>query len=506
MNPYLKTILRDLGLFLHVPGIMALVSLLVCVAWGEYFAIRAFTITAIATLATGQLFYRTCSQGASASRIRYAMLTVALAWAIVPLFGAIPFILIAQNLTISGDASATVIYFQNSLNAVFEAFSGFTSTGLTMALNPSRLPHSIQWWRSLMEWVGGVGVIVLVVSLLDPSTDAYQLYSAEGRSKRIGLTVQVTVRRIWWIYILYTFVSIIWLRLVGMPWWDAINHGMTGISTGGFSIQDDSIGAYSQTIQMAVVPIMIAGAISFPVHYQLVREFRFFALWKDSQHKAFWILLALGICLLWFFNYSFNWSVVWREAVFQWVSALGTCGFSTVNLKKWTAGAKLLLSIGMIIGGAAGSTVGGIKLSRAVVLFKAILWRFQRLHLKPHQIMRYKLDERVVTETEAIRRVEAAAVLTILWLGLLLIGVFVLLEVVSAYEYNLSDVIFEAASALGSVGLSTGITAPDLAPLGKISLIIFMWMGRLEIIPVVLLFSAPFVALTKVSRSRKIKK
>ncbi|MEC4984112.1 MAG: TrkH family potassium uptake protein [Oscillatoria sp. PMC 1068.18] len=502
MNPYLKTILRDLGLFLHVPGIMALVSLLVCVAWGEYFAIRSFLVTAIATLALGQLFYRTCSPGASASRIRYAMLTVALAWAILPLFGAIPFILIAQKLTISGETSATIIYFQNSLNAIFEAFSGFTSAGLTMALNPSRLPHSLQWWRSLMQWVGGVGVIVLVVSLLDPSTNPFQLYSAEGRSKRIGLTVQSTVRRIWWIYILYTLASIIWFRVVGMPWWEAVNHAMAAISTGGFSVKDESIGAYNRVIQMAVVPIMILGAISFPVHYKFLRNFQISALWKDSQHKALWILLPLGTFLLLFLNYSFNWSFVWEETVFQWVSSLSTCGFGTVDLKTWSSGGKLLLSIAMVIGGTAGSTVGGIKLSRAVVLFKAIFWRFQRLHLKPHQIMGYKLDEKVVTETEAIRRVEAAAVLTILWVGLLLIGVFVLLEVVAS-PYTLADVIFESASALGSAGLSTGITAPDLDPMGKIILIIFMWMGRLEIIPVVLLFSVPFTALSKLSLSSR---
>lgn len=473
MNPYLKTTLRDLGLMLHTPGVMAVVSLPICFVFGEYYAISAFLWTALASFISGQVLYRLFRK-AEASRMPHAMLTVALSWFLVPCIGAMPFVLIASHLAKTPLTPLTVLYFQNPWNALFESFSGFTSTGLSVALYSSELPNTLLWWRSFMEWIGGVGMIVLMLSVLEPSTEAHQLYSAEARNQRIGLTVTDTVRKIWKIYLLYTVISVLWLRLVGMPWWDAINHGLTAISTGGFAITDNSIGAYDPLIQLAVIPIMIVGAISFPIHYQLLYQRRWRVLWQDSQHQALWILLAIGPLLLFFETYWFQGNFRWLDSVFQWVSALGTCGFSTADLKDWLTVEKLLLTIGMIFGAAAGSTVGGLKLRRVVSLYKAILWRVQRLTLEPHQMMRYKLDGKII---------------------------FVLLNIVDP-KYTLADVIFESASALGSVGLSVGITEPTLPWLGKFILILLMWMGRLEIIPVLLLVSWPLTRIKNGIRRR----
>lgn len=488
MSPYTKTILRDIGLFLHVPGIMALFSIIVSLFGGEYYAILPFLICGIGSLIFGQLLFRLFSAGAEESKIRHAMITVALCWLIIPIVGAIPLFLIASNLAAFPETPQTILNFQNPWNALFEAFSGFTSTGLSVAVRASQLPYSLQWWRSFMEWVGGVGVIVLVISLLEPTTDAYQLYSSEGRDKRIASNVQATARSIWWIYLLYTVGSIFIFRIVGMPWWEALNHGMAGMSTGGFSVKDDSIGAYSPIIQMAVIPTMIIGAVSFPIHYRLLTKRRLSALWSDNQHQALWILLASGIGFLALINYSFFGSPLWLDTVFHWASALGTCGFNTTKLSDWSDSAKLLLTVAMIIGGTAGSTVGGFKLNRLVFLCKGAVWRFRRISLKTHESMVYKLDGEIVNETEASRRIEAAAILGFLWIVILIIGVFILLQL-NLPDYSLSDVLFEAASALGSVGLSVGITAPELPWLGKLVLIVFMWMGRLEIIPVLILFT-----------------
>ena len=486
INPYIQAILHDLGLLLHIPAAMALISLPICFWFGEYYAIWAFLVTAIASIIPGQILYRSFRETGK-TRLGHAMIIAALSWGLIPLLGAIPFWVVASYLATFPQTSETVLEFQYFWNGVFEAFSGFTSTGLTVTLNPSQLPRSLQWWRSLCEWIGGVGVIVLALSILEPSMNAEQLYYAEGRSKRIALTISATVRRIWWIYLLYTGLSILLLLLTGMPLWDSINHGLTGISTGGFSIRDDSIASYSPIIQLAVIVVMTAGAISFPIHYKLITQRRFSALWRDSQHKALWLLLALGTLILLIENHWFFGSFLWLETLFQWVSALGTCGFEIVDLQTWSPTAKLLLSLAMVIGGAAGSTVGGLKLNRVVSLYRAVLWHFQRLGSQPHQLMSYRVEGKVVTEAEASRVIEAAAVLTILWIGAIILGVIMLLHI--APEYNLTNAIFEAASALGGVGLSVGITHPDLPWLGKLTLIFLMWMGRLEIIPVLVLFS-----------------
>ncbi|WGV24701.1 TrkH family potassium uptake protein [Halotia branconii] len=486
LSPHVRTILHYVGLLLHVPGVMALASLPVCIWFGEYYAILPFLETAIASLIPGQLFYRIFSES-KVTRLRHSLLIAAISWGIIPLLGAIPFLAIAHT-TLSTPTPQTVLEFQYFWNAAFEAFSGFTSTGLTVTLHENELPHSLQWWRSLTEWIGGVGMIVLVLSVLEPSKDADQLYKAEARQQRIALTVTATVRRIWWIYFIYTGLSILLLYIAGMPLWDAINHAFTGISTGGFSIRDQSLGSYSPVIRLAIIPVMIAGAISFPIHYQLIKQRRLSALWQDSQHRALWLLLGLGTLALFIENRWFSGAFLWLDSLFQWVSALGTCGFETVDLQTWSPSAKLLLTLAMIVGGASGSTVGGLKLKRLVSFYKGVLWRFQRLTLQHHQLMRYQLENKVLTETEANRIIETAAILAVLWLGAIALGVMILLHV--APEYDFIDVLFEAASALGSVGLSAGITSPDLHWLGKLTLILLMWMGRLEIVPVLVLFSS----------------
>ena len=485
----MKTVFRDVGLFLHVPAIMALISLPVCLIARETYALVPLFTCAIASLIAGQILYR-LGRSQSSSRIPYAMTSAALGWLLLPLFGAIPILMTAHAGNLAPDLSTTMLRYQDPWNAVFEAFSGFTSTGLSMATNYSEIPHTLQWWRSLMQWVGGVGIIVLVISLLEPSTEPDQLYNAEGRSQKIGLTLTQTVKHIWWIYLVYTVGSIFLFRIVGMDWWAALNHGMTGIATGGFSVTENSIGNYDVGVKLAVIVVMTLGAISFSVHYQFLRKGKLSAFWSDNQHQAFWLLLFGGALLLWGFNSLSPTDVPLIDIIFQWSSALGTCGFGTTSVQSWGGGKKLLMTIAMLIGGAAGSTAGGIKISRFVIVFKAVIWRFRRIALLPHEMMRYELDGEIIEESEANQRVEAAAVLFILWLSIVVIGVFIL-QHLKLPTSNSIDVIFEAASATSGVGISAGVTHPDLPWIGKLTLICLMWMGRLEIISALLLFALP---------------
>ena len=488
----IRTILRDIGLFLHVPGVMAVVSLPVCLIAQETYALIPLLTCAIVSLILGQLLFRQ-TKSKSSNRIPYAMATAALGWLLVPIFGAIPILMTANAPNLAPDFSTTILPFRDPWNCLFESFSGFTSTGLSMAFNYSEIPNILQWWRSLIEWVGGVGVIVLVISLLEPTTEPYQLYNAEGREQRIGLTLSQTVKRIWWIYIVYTIGGIFLFRIAGMSWWEALNHGMTGIATGGFSVSESSIANYSLAVKLAVIVVMILGAISFSAHYEFLRHGKVSALWSN-QHQALWPLLLIGTGLLWGFHSLANRNVAFIDVWFQWTSALTTCGFSTVSVSDWDGGAKLLMTLAMAVGGAAGSTTGGIKLDRLVIIFKAIVWRFRRIALLPHEMMRYKLYGELLTEAEASRRVDAAAVLAILWLSVSVIGVFIL-QYLKLPNYELVDVIFEVASAMSGVGLSTGITHPDLPWLGKLTLMALMWIGRLEIISALLLMTLPIKAI-----------
>lgn len=489
MNTYIKIVLRDLGLVLHVPGAMALLMVPLCFWWNEDFAVAYFGGTALASLVAGQVLYHFL-RDAGETRLSHGMMTAALAWLIIPIFGAVPIWGVAESLASLRLTPETVREFQDPLNALFESFSGFTGTGLTMALRPSRLPACIQWWRTFMEWIGGVGVIVLMLTIVRLNAGAFRLYFSEGREDKIAPTVRSTVRTIWWIYVLLTGVSIVLFRALGMEWWPAINYGMTAIATGGFGVTDQSFGDYGDSIKIAGIIVMLAGAVSFAVHFQILRHGRFSAFYKDTQHRFLALLAIAGVVLAilelrW---YRGEWTFV--DPAFQWISALSTAGLQSADLNAWSPSAQLLLAFGMLIGGAAGSTAGGLKLVRVALLERGVAWRFKRLRKKPHQLPRYEFNGGVLSEEEAQDRIESAAILTIMWVVLLFFAVVILIHFVPE-EYTLGEVVLEVASAQSNVGLSTGITNPDLHGFAKGILILVMWMGRLEIAPALLLLLAP---------------
>lgn len=479
--------MHDVGLLLHVPGIMALVSLLISVGFNEPYGIPAFLGTALLSILLAQLCYRISLPKLDETRLYHAMLTAAVAWCGISLVGAIPFLSIAWSFT-ADSGTQSVLVFQNLWNALFESFSGFTGTGLSVTPDPSQLPHSLQWWRSFTEWVDGVGVIILVLAVLKPEVEPFQLYAATGRRQTLTDTVASTAKQILWIYGFYTALSILLLWLLGMTPWAAINHGLTGISTGGFSITENSLSPYSPLIQLAVVVIMITGAVSFPMHYKLLRHRDWSAFWH-SQHRLLLFLLGLGTVGILLENRWSSGVWLWVDSLFQWTSALTTCGFATVTVQDWNATTKLLLSGAMLIGGAAGSTVGGLKLNRVLILFQGVRWRLKQLWRTLDRTTPFQLNGEELTLGEAQHKVQVATILTLLWLVLLSLGCFGLAHVVSA-EYGLEDVIVEVTSATSNVGLSTGISAPELHWSGKLILILLMWIGRLEIIPVLLLVTA----------------
>jgi trk system potassium uptake protein len=475
-------IVRGLSLVMQVPGMMALCSLPVSLFAGEAAAIWMFLGTAILAIGAGQLLLRLSRQAGEAD-IGATISIAALGWAIVAVIGALPFFLLGtwNEWLVRGNEAAAV--FGNPLNALFESISGFTSTGLSVVTQPEELPYSLQWWRSFSEWIGGVGVIVLTLAVVQATGGMFRLYYSEARDEKLAPSVTATVRNIAAIYAGYTLLAIVLLRASGMPWWPAINHGMTGIATGGFSIHHDSMASYSRPIQLMMVLVMICGAISFAVHQQILLRRNISALWRDGQQQVLGGFLIGGTLLLaleqsW---YTKEWTFL--DPLFQWVSALTTCGLNTTNILVWSPSAQLLLILGMFSGSAAGSTSGGIKLRRLLILFQGVRWRLQQLSLSPRQLMRYTLEGKVISEEQAFSKVESAAVLLALWL-VVLIGAIVVLLHVAIPGSSTEAIIFEVVSATSNVGLSLGITSPDLHWLGKVTLMLCMWMGRLEIIPV----------------------
>lgn len=474
--------LHHLGLLLQVPGSLALATLPVCLLAGESWALGPFAAAAALALVAGQLLVRGFRSEAELNA-RDAMTIAALAWLAVPLVAALPLLLLGHSEAVVR-AFPEVAVFASPLNAAFEAFSGFTTTGLTMSGHPSELPRSVQWWRSAMQWVGGLGVVVLMLAIVQPGGVAPLLYRAEAREEKVLPTVKSTVRAYLGVYVAWTLIAVATLLLAGTPAWEALNHGFTAIATGGFTITDPGH-AFPPLVQVAMSVLMVAGAVSLAARTHLVRERSLSALF-DGQHRLMWLLLAVFVAALALESRASQGA--WRPAenAFQGVSALCTVGFQTAALAEWSDGAKLLLVLAMSIGGAAGSTAGGIKLARVYALAKSVQWRFRSLGLGHHEILRHDLDGRGVSRDQAMRTVEAAAVLAVAWIATHAVATLVLLHVVPA-GMTLGDVMLEAASAQGNVGLSTGITSAALPATGKLVLMGLMWMGRLEILPVLIL-------------------
>ncbi|GAB7014600.1 TrkH family potassium uptake protein [Halolamina salina] len=489
---------------------MSAISIIVAAVNSEFYAVPAFGVTAVimGILGTG-LVWR--YQDPDPPEKRDAMVTAATAWAVIGVLGGLPFLLIAWTIQIdpfpvwmnTPPMDGTTAIFLQPLDAVFESMSGFTGTGLTMAAVEEQLPRSLHWWRSFIEWIGGVGVIVLTVAILSRgggTSGSYTLYESEARSEKIHPSIVTTVREIWKIFVGLTLGSIILFLLVGMPLWDAINHGMTGIATGGFSVHAASIGHYdSPLIEYAVVPVMFAGSIAFPIHYLIYKgEVRNFYADLQTRWVFIWFTAgSLALIGLLYANGQYNtFEETVRLGLFQFVSAVSNTGFGTATIGEgteqvWSAGATLLMCLGMLTGGAAGSTTSGLKLVRVITLVKGTAWQIRDVFRPSTAVQYLQIGERRLDEDQAQREYTEATVVFILWIAFLAIGVAVLLRVLSP-AHPLEYVIFDVMSAQSNVGLDSGITGPTMPDTAKAMLIINMWVGRLEIIPVAVLLGSIF--------------
>ena len=497
-------ILGQTGLILHVPAAMAAITMLIALVFGEWFALIPFGTIAVVTCALGQIAYR-LGKKARAAHLWDAMLIAGLSWILCSFFAAIPLYWIAQTTA----PSNTLAVFAVPTNALFEAFSGFTSTGLTMMQGEDALPFVLQWWRSFLEWIGGLGLVVFILALTHLNKQGFQLYYAEARSEKMMASMTKTAHWIFGIYLAYTAVGCLLFFALGMPLWEAINHAMTVISNGGFTIGTSSFQDYSLPIQIVALFMMVIGAMSFAIHFRVIREKEFFILWKSLQHRLLYFFLIGGGVLLFLLHLWNQESSSWSASLFEWTSALTTCGFSAAPLSSFSPMVKLLLIMAMFVGGTTGSTSGGLKIKRLIYLTNGIFLRLQSITTsKEKKIM--KKTQAITDEPPGIalpktaksERLVTAEVLFSLWAATLFLAWFLLLHYIPSGKAL--DALFEVTSAMSNVGLSTGIVSPTLATFPKWLFIALMWLGRLEIIPaLVLLFTFPLMITRKKRYGKK---
>ncbi len=403
-----------------------------------------------------------------------ALLVVSVFWLLAPLFSAALY-----SYTIG----------MPLLDALFESMSGFTGTGLTVVDRPEALPRVVLFWRALTQWIGELGVVVFSGVFLPFLHRTIRSVYAVERGARLAPTVISTTRRLFTIYVAYTILGALLFTLSGMEPLDSLMHSMTAIATGGMSSRSESLGYWFWTgrgfVAFSAVVVMVIGSLNFMDLYNLtlgrLREFA-----RSVEVRGFAALLAVFLALLGVSAIATNSQQSFWTWSFHLVSGFTTTGFSLTPVREHPDAVKVVITLSMVVGGATFSTSGGIKIKRAAIMVRSVLWEMGRVLIpKPAVVVRR-------VGGEVIRDEELVAVLSYVSLyALTLVSVSVLLHLslissgLAGYSYV--DSLFEAASALSCVGLSTGITSSATPAVAKALLMASMYLGRIEFLPLYVL-------------------
>ncbi|MFC6716089.1 TrkH family potassium uptake protein [Natrialbaceae archaeon GCM10025810] len=435
---------------------------------------------------------------------RGAFLMVALTWFGVAAVGAIPFFL-------AGLEAGPVSAFYNPVDALFESMSGVTTTGATVmtAWDFENQSRGILLWRQLLQWLGGLGILVIAIGLLSQlMVGGAQLMETETQTRNVHKLrphMDETARLIWWLYVGLTAIAVAalyGLHLVGlapnMGLYDAVSHALTSVSTAGFSPEAESVGAFTPIVQWTLIPIMAVGATNFVLIYYLTlgdlraplesEEFRFYVGVLGFFAAVVTAMIALDSDL------ALGIEPTIRHALFNVVSIVTTTGYASMDYNAWSAGAKHMLFLGMFVGGMAGSTTCSIKTLRWLVVLKG----FQRslfVAVHPDAIRPLRLGDDVVDE-DAINDIFAYVLLAIVIFFLL--TVFVVVDSARA-DAGITE--FEALGAAASIFLNIGPAFGVAGPFDNYAafpvttravMVIMMWIGRIEIVPVLVLLTPAY--------------
>ena len=443
-------------------------------------ASTAFFASALISLVVGGGLFTGCVSSKDMS-VREGFAVVTFGWTLFALFGALPFV-------ISG---AIPSY----LDAFFETMSGFTTTGSTILADIEALPASLLLWRSMTQWFGGMGIIVLSLAILPMlGVGGMQLFKAEvpgPTADRLKPRIQDTAKLLWGVYALLTLAEVILLMAGNMSFFDALNHAFTTMATGGFSTRNASVAAYNSAyIDWIITLFMFLAGVNFSLHYLGLRG-RFMDYLRNEEFRFYVALVCVGTAVVALFNAGGTYASFWenlRYSAFQMVSIMTTTGFGTADYELWPVLCQYLLVIAMFVGGCAGSTGGGMKVARLLLLAKHAQTQLFRL-VHPRAVRLVKLGDRPV-DKEVMQ--------SILGFFALYMTVFVFASFIMAGTgMDLVSAGGAVIATLSNIGPGLGSVGPvdnfaHVPALGKVTLSFCMLLGRLELFTVLVLVFPSF--------------
>lgn len=469
-----KMVFYVIGQIICAEAVLLLLPLIVSAVYAESCAF-SFMITIAAATVIGLCMVLIFKPKSKVIYSKEGFVIVALSWVLMSLIGALPF-------TLSGEIPSYV-------DAVFETVSGFTTTGASIVRDVEAMSHGTLFWRSFTHWVGGMGVLVLVMAVLPTTADrSIHIIRAEMPGPVVGKLVprvRQTAKILYLIYIGLTVAQIIFLCIGGMNLFESAVYTFGTAGTGGFGIKADSLGSYSPYIQWVVTIFLVLFAANFNIYFlMLMRKFK-----AVASSDELWTYL--GIILFSVVTITFNirplyanFGESFRSSAFQTMSILSTAGFSTADFNQWPALSKAILFVLMFIGGCAGSTAGGLKVSRVLMLFKSVRREFNRM-IHPRSVSSVRLDGRKMDD----QTLTGVGIYFALYMGIY----FITFLLISFEPFDFETRFSSVAACFNNVGPGFGAVGPmgsyaDYTPFSKIVLSISMLLGRLEIYPLIFAF------------------
>jgi trk system potassium uptake protein TrkH len=450
----------------------------VALVYGETDDAAGIALAALVTVAVGVAAWRLAGQpGQLTTREGFA--AVALSWLAISFVGSLPYLFTGA--------------IDGLTNAFFETTAGFTTTGSSILADPAELGHGILLWRGLTQWMGGMGIIVLSVAILPAlGVGGVELARAESpgpRPDRLTPRFRETAKRLWLVYVGFTAAEVLLLTLGDMTLFEGVAHAFTTMSTGGFGTDSGSLGAFSAYSQWVVICFMAMAGASFALHFRALR--RPVEYVRNAEFRLYAAILVAASVFFIFGNFGGEMAAVVRDGVFTAVSLVTTTGYATADFGQWTTALQIAAVGLMFVGGMAGSTAGAVKTYRLGVLTTAARADLRRL-IHPRGVFVARLGH------DPVRReiVESVQSFFLFYMFLFMTGTLLLGVIESGLggDLDLIGSASAAASALGNIGPGLGEVGPasnylGVAAPGKWLLSLMMIVGRLEVFPVILLFT-----------------
>ncbi|MDG4813241.1 TrkH family potassium uptake protein [Hydrogenovibrio sp. 3SP14C1] len=480
MHP--KIILKVLGILLMVFSLTLIPPIIIALIYQDG-GMSDFALSAIGLFIAGFSLWLPSRKEHHDLKIRDGFLIVVIFWTALGFAGAIP------------------MYFATGINlslsdAIFESFSGLTTTGATVINGLDNLPHAILWYRQQLQWLGGMGIIVLAVAILPMlGIGGMQLYRAETpgpiKDNKLAPRISETAKSLWYIYLGITTACAVSFWVAGMNWFDAIGHSFSTVAIGGFSTHDASIGHFDSVhIEVITMIFMYIAGINFALHFTAFRHMTVQRYLSDPEYKVYTLILLGGILIVSTYLYSSHTYASWEDALrfgsFQVMSIATTAGFASADFSSWPAFLPIFLILMSYIGGSAYSTGGGMKVIRIMLLFKQGLREVHKL-LHPNALMPVKLSGKPVSEK----------IMAAVW-GFFSLYVFIVVLatlLLMAMELDPLTAFSAVTATITNLGPGLGEVAANFSELSdpaKLILSFLMVLGRLELFTILVLFTAAF--------------